>query len=80
MLRPLSMGRRYRVKILLTVATYFASLVVVTAIAFVVVIITAGPHAGLLPQWMEAIILAMGWATVLVAPVVIARKVWRAKK
>jgi hypothetical protein len=56
---------------------YFAALVVVAGIAFVTVIVLAGPHAGLLPPALEATILGIGWFSVLVVPVLVSRSVWR---
>jgi hypothetical protein len=64
-------------RILVTALTYIASLFVTTIAAFFFVIILVGPHAGLLPSWLEAIVLGLGWLAVLILPVLIARKVWR---
>ena len=64
-------------KILATFLTYLLALVVVACIAFVVVIVLAGPHSGLLPSWLEAVVGAAGWLAVLVLPVILAHKVWR---
>jgi hypothetical protein len=64
-------------RLILTLAVYAGALVVVAAVTFVVVLFVAGPHAGLLPEWAEAAVLILGWLTVLVAPVLAARKVWR---
>jgi hypothetical protein len=64
-------------KILATFLTYVLALVVVACIAFVVVIVLAGPHAGLLPSWLEAVVASAGWLAVLALPIILARKVWR---
>lgn len=64
-------------RILLTALAWLASLVLVAAITFVLVLLVAGPHAGLLPSWLEAVVLALGWLVVLVVPVLVARRVWR---
>ena len=64
-------------RIAVTAATYLISLAVVTALSFLVVVILAGPHAGLLPSWMEAVILGLGWLAVLILPILAARAVWR---
>ncbi|HEX5802965.1 MAG TPA: hypothetical protein VFY24_08055 [Azospira sp.] len=58
-------------------AAYLLSLVLTAAIAFVVVLVVAGPHAGLLPSWLEAVVLGLGWLAVVVLPLLVARKVWR---
>lgn len=70
------MSRRVA-RIALATLTYVVSLVAVAVTAFFVVIVVAGPHAGLLPGWLEAVVLALGWIAVLVLPVLAARAVWR---
>ena len=65
------------VRLAIVVATYVASLVIVASIAFVVVILVAGPHSGLLPHWAEGAVLALGWLAVLIVPFVVAGVVWR---
>lgn len=60
-----------------TAVAYIASLVVVAALSFFTVLVLAGPHAGLLPSWLEPAILGLGWLAVLVLPVLAARAVWR---
>ena len=49
----------------------------VAAIAFIVVIFLAGPHAGILPAPLEAAVLALGWLAVLVIPALAAVKGWQ---
>lgn len=61
----------------LAALAYFVSLVVVAVCAFFVVIVLAGPHAGLLPQPLEVLVLLLGWTCVLIVPVWVARWVWR---
>ncbi len=64
-------------KWLFTLLVYVAVLAVMAFVAFFVVIFLAGPHAGLLPQWAEVIVLVVGWLAVLVLPALAARKFWR---
>jgi hypothetical protein len=64
-------------RIVATILTYLLALVVVACVAFVVVIVLAGPHSGLLPFWLEGVVGAAGWLAVLVVPALLARKVWR---
>lgn len=64
-------------RVLLTAVTYLVTLVIVAVATFVVAIVLAGPHAGLLPQWLEAVVLGAGWIVVLVVPALVARWVWR---
>ena len=63
--------------LLITIGTYLTSLVIVAALAFVAVIFLAGPHAGLLPRWAEMIVILLAWLTVVILPVLAARKAWR---
>jgi hypothetical protein len=62
---------------LLTLLAYLVSLVVVAALAFVIVIVLAGPHAGLLPQWAEILVLAAGWIAVVAVPIWVAMRVYK---
>ena len=64
-------------KFLATACVYLVSLVVIACIAFIVVIVLAGPHAGLLPTWLEVIVGGLGWLSILILPVLLARLVWR---
>lgn len=64
-------------RVFLTALTYLASLLGVAAVSFIVVIVLAGPHAGLLPHWLEAVVLGLGWLAVLVLPILAARTAWR---
>jgi hypothetical protein len=69
-------SRRF-IRIALSALAYVLCLAVVAVVAFFVVIVAAGPHAGLLPEWLEAVVLGLGWVAVLVMPVLAARAVWR---
>lgn len=71
-----SAKERY-VKYIATALAYVVSLAVVVVLAFFTVLVLAGPHAGLLPSWLEPVVLAIGWLAVLVLPVLVARLVWR---
>ena len=62
---------------LLGLLAWLASLAVVVPICFFVAIVLAGPHSSLLPGWLQPIVLLLGWVVVVVAPVWIARAVWR---
>lgn len=64
-------------KVLVTAITYLISLAVVAVITFIVVLVLAGPHAGLLPGWMETVVLIIGWLVVLFLPAYLAWGVWR---
>lgn len=58
-------------------AVYVLSLAATAALALVVVMLLAGPHTGLLPQWMEQAVLALGWLAVLGVPVLVTSRVHR---
>ncbi|MES2305177.1 MAG: hypothetical protein V4558_06705 [Gemmatimonadota bacterium] len=60
-----------------TLLVYLLTLIVVAALAFGVVMILAGPHAGLLPARGEVVVLALGWLSVVVVPILAARRAWR---
>jgi predicted membrane metal-binding protein len=64
-------------RLLLTIAAYLATLVVVAVVAFFVVIFLAGPHAGLLPHALEVVVLILGWLSVVVLPFLAAWAAWR---
>lgn len=64
-------------RVLLTAIAYLLSLVVIAVLAFYSVLVLAGPHAGLLPGWLEAVVLVLGWLAVLVLPAVVAHRIWR---
>ena len=59
------------------VAAYLGALAIVTPVSWVLVIVLAGPHAGLLPQPFEVAVLIMGWLAILILPALAARAVWR---
>jgi hypothetical protein len=63
------------VRFLATALAYVASLVGITLAAFFLVILLAGPHAGLPPS-LETVVLALGWLAILILPVLVARSVW----
>ena len=63
-------------RVFLSLLAYIAALLLVAAVSFVVVIVLAGPHAGILPHWLEAVVLGLGWLAVLVVPFLAAHKVW----
>jgi hypothetical protein len=65
------------VKVVATAVAYIVSLAVTAAVSFFAVLVLAGPHAGLLPSWLEPAVLGIGWLVVLVVPVIVARVAWR---
>jgi len=65
------------VRVVAAALAYLLSLAVIAAAAFIVVLVIAGPHAGLLPSWLEPVVLGLGWVAVRALPIRTARKVWR---
>ena len=64
-------------RVLWTIVAYVLSLCIVAPVVFLIVLFVAGPHAGLLPEFFEAIILLAGWLSILLLPIWVARKIWR---
>lgn len=64
-------------RLLLTIGVYLGALALATVVAFVAVIVLAGPHGGLLPRAFEKPVLILGWLSVLFIPAWTARVVWR---
>ena len=64
-------------RVLATAIVYLLSLVLIAVSAFFVAIVLAGPHSDLLPGWLGAIVLGIGWLLVLLLPAWIACWVWR---
>ena len=64
-------------RLLLAVAAYFVALLLVGVVAFFIVMFLAGPHAGVLPQALEIVVLITGWLSVLFLPFIAAWHVWR---
>jgi hypothetical protein len=64
-------------RVLWTIAAYVLSLCIVALVVFLIVLFLAGPHAGLLPEFFEAIVLVAGWLSILLLPIWVARKVGR---
>lgn len=61
---------------LITAVVYLLALGVIAASMFFAVMVFAGPHAGLLPSWLEPVVLIIGWLVVLVVPAWLASRVW----
>ena len=67
-------------RVLLTIVTYLGTLAVVGVVAFFLVILLAGPHAGLLPHVLEVLVLVAGWLAVIGVPLWAAWAVWRRRR
>ena len=62
---------------LLALLVWVGSLALLAPVCFFAVMVLAGPHSSLLPSFLQPLVLVLGWAIVLVVPVVVARAVWR---
>lgn len=62
---------------IIAIATWAFATAAVAAIAFFAVLALAGPHGGLLPRAAHTPMLALGWAAVIVVPLLAARRAWR---
>lgn len=56
---------------------YALALVLTAGVVFFLVILLAGPHAGLLPHFAELLVITAGWLTVLFVPLLAAVSAWR---
>lgn len=64
-------------KYLITGFALLASTVVIGGVVLFLVLVVAGPHAGLLPQPLEVVVVILGWAAVFLGPFFVTRTVWR---
>jgi hypothetical protein len=64
-------------RVFATTIAYLVSLALVAVAAFFIVIVLAGPHSDVLPSWLGAFVVGLGWLTVLLLPALIAYWVWR---
>jgi hypothetical protein len=60
-----------------TLIIFLLALAITAPVLFFGVLIVAGPHSGLLPHFLEVIVLILGWITLIAFPAWIAQKVWR---
>ncbi len=58
-------------------AAWLISSVVLAPVCFFGTILLAGPHSSMLPGMVQPVVFLLGWATFLIAPLSIARAVWR---
>lgn len=62
---------------ILSLAVFFVATLLCVPIAFFAVLYFAGPHAGLVPEWVEKIILLAGWLFTITVPIYLARKTYK---
>jgi hypothetical protein len=62
---------------LMAFIAWTATTAVLAPICFFVAVILAGPHSSMLPSFLQPAVLVLGWLTLLIAPLWVARRVWR---
>lgn len=64
-------------RIIVVSLSYLVTLFFIAIVTFVIVWFFAGPHAGILPSWLESALLAFGWWIVFLLPILIAYRIWQ---
>ena len=64
-------------RVIWTLAAFLLALAITAPALFFGVLIVAGPHSGLLPHFLEVIVLILAWITLIAFPTWIARKIWK---
>jgi hypothetical protein len=62
---------------LLVLLAWVGSAALLAPVCFFVTLFLAGPHSSMLPGFLQPLVLLLGWAVFLVAPLLVARAVWR---
>jgi glycerol-3-phosphate acyltransferase PlsY len=76
-LAPVLLLGAHAVRWVLTLLVWLVSLALLAPVCFFAAISLAGPHGGVRPPSVQPLVLILGWAIVLVVPVLIARVAWR---
>lgn len=64
-------------RVLIAFIAWSAALAVLSPIVFFVTVLLAGPHSSILPSAIQPAVWLLGWACVLIGPVLVARMAWR---
>jgi len=64
-------------RVLITFIAWSGALAVLSPIVFFVMVLLAGPHSSMLPSAVQPAVWLLGWAAVLLVPVLVARMAWR---
>ena len=62
---------------LLTLLAWLVATAILAPVCFFAVIVLAGPHSSMLPSMIQPAVMLLGWIAFLVAPIFVARAVWR---
>ena len=54
-----------------------AAALVLAPICFFLAVLLAGPHSSMLPSFLQPAVVVLAWLTLLIAPLWVARRVWR---
>jgi hypothetical protein len=65
---------------LIAFLAWLVAAAVLGPIVFFIVLILAGPHSSMLPSAIQPAVLLGGWIVFLIAPLWIARRVWRCRR
>lgn len=68
---------RLAARIGIACAVWLAAACATATVAFIAAWVLAGPHASVLPRWLEPVVWLAGYAAVLVVPVLLALVVFR---
>lgn len=64
-------------RVLLSAVAGALTLLISAPLLLLGVLLLAGPHASLLPDWLELPVLALAWLLLILLPTLAARWVWR---
>jgi len=64
-------------RILLTAAVFLGTLAATLPVAFIAVIVLAGPHSSMLPSFLQPAVLVLGWASLILLPAAAAVWMWK---
>ena len=64
-------------RVLIAFIAWSAAFAVLSPIVFFATVLLAGPHSSMLPSAVQPAVWLLGWAAVLLLPVLVARTAWR---
>ncbi|HET9270241.1 MAG TPA: hypothetical protein VFO31_18825 [Vicinamibacterales bacterium] len=64
-------------RVLIAFIAWSGAFAVLSPIVFFVTVLLAGPHSSMLPSAVQPAVWLLGWAAVLLVPVLVARMAWR---
>jgi hypothetical protein len=64
-------------RVLIAFIAWAGTVAVLAPVCFFVIVLLAGPHSSMLPSAVQPVVLVLGWLVFLVAPIFVARHIWR---